>query len=285
MKPFNITLIRPEGYLHAAALTEVAQYLHSCLVGAGYPSALTTNTIHPDAHNVVLCAHMLDKAFFDQLPPDTILFNSEQLRNKDRWHADSPYRQLLDKFFVWDYSLQNLSEIDHARKSHIAFFFCPDLARNKIPRKKDGLLFFYGLTTERRLLLIKEIDAAGVPVEILFGKYEAERDALIFGAWAVLNIGHTENLATFEPIRCFYPLINDIPVISETYAADPTFDIYKDWLFTFEPRDLAAGIAALHRDPAEFERQAADKLARFHKTSGVEAVVEAVDIYRRALNL
>ncbi len=40
-------------------------------------------------------------------------------------------------------------------------------------------------------------------------------DAMLLRAWAVLNLHKADDTIAFAPIRCFYPLINGIPVISE----------------------------------------------------------------------
>lgn len=284
MKPFNVTLIRPEGTVHVQALLEAAEYLHYAVMRAGYASVLSTNRIYADTHNIVLNGHLLTDRHLEELPADTILFNSEQLVNKDGWYFKGAYRQLIKKFFVWDYSLRNMAEIDHARKFHIPFLFCPELMRAKTPRGNDGLLYFYGIMTERRKRLMQALRDEGVQSEWLFGKYAAERDALIFNAWAVLNISHTEAIGTFEPIRCFYPLINGIPVISET-SSDPTYDLYKDYLFTFTARNLARGVAELYRDKAAFEQAAAEKAAAFRATSSADALAKAVAFYRDSLSL
>ncbi|TAL01554.1 MAG: hypothetical protein EPO08_09860 [Rhodospirillaceae bacterium] len=283
MKSFNVTLIRIDDYPHSLAVLEAAQYIHWCLVACGYGSVLTTNRIDPDAHNIVFCAHLLNAAEIERFPADTIIFNSEHLQNKQAWYFDGPYGRFLDKFYVWDYSLKNIPRIGHDRTFFIPFLFCPDLVRTDIARTQDKTLAFYGAPTERRKKLLKEIEAAGVPVETIFGKYGAERDKEVFGARAILNLRQFDEIVSFEPIRCFYPLTNGIPVISESSDRDPTFDFYKDWVFAFDTQDLARGIAALYHDGDAFARLAAEKLTSFRQTSGADAIGEAVAAYKESL--
>src|SRR5579871_6261652 len=130
MKSFNVTLIKPDDYLHSLALSEAAEYLHYELLRCGFRSELTRNTIDRGAHNIVLCAHLLETdEEFQNLPADTILFNSEQLLNRKWMVFNPPYLAALDRFYVWDYAIKNLPEINHANKFFIPFLFCPDLVR------------------------------------------------------------------------------------------------------------------------------------------------------------
>jgi len=284
MKPFNVTLIHPEGYIHAAALTEAAQYIYSCLRAGGFEAELTTNKVRSSAHNIVIGAHMFPAEACAALPGDTIIFNSEQLNDRGGWPARiQHYPSLLERFHVWDYSLRNLPAIPHERKSFIPFLYSSDLVRADLPRSDNRRLCFYGSLTERRKKLLKEIEDAGVPVDVMFGKYGAERDAAVFSSWAVLNISNSDDLSVFEPVRCFYPLINNVPVISEISVKDPTFALYRDYLFAFETQKLVTGIAHLYKNPDEFRRVSQEKLAGFRETSGVDAVADAVAHYRATL--
>ncbi len=283
MKPFNVTLIRPDGYVHTLALLEAAEYVTACLTAGGHAAGLTTNVIDPDRHNIVFCAHLLERTHLQAVPADTIIFNSEQLRDKAGWHFGGFYRDYLERFYVWDYSLANLGEISHGRKDFIPFLFARELARVTHTPVPGAPLLFYGRITERRAQLIEDIKSAGVPVEIAFGLYGAERDAAMVRAWAVLNIRHTDALTTFEPIRCFYPLTNGVPVISESSASDPTFGLYEDWLVTFDKAALPQAVAALYRDKVGFSAIAAEKAAAFRTTSGVEPVLDAVAAYAKSL--
>jgi len=279
METFNVTLIKPDGYLHALALSEAAEYVHRNLERCGHRSTLTRNTITPGARNIVFCAHLL--ATMDEverLPADTIIFNGEQLHNR-RWMEFNPrYKAALERFYVWDYAIKNLPEIPHRNTFFIPFLFCPDLVRAHIPRTPGDTLYFYGAMTERRTALIEAIRKAGVPVDVLTDLYGDERDRRAFTAWAVLNLRVFDTGTTFEPIRCFYALTHGIPVITEPAPSDPTFDFYKDWVFAVDG-DLAAGIAALYRARDTFARDAQEKVDAFRATDATASFAEAVEEY------
>jgi hypothetical protein len=284
MENFNVAFIQPEGYPHSLALAEAAEYIFWGLIACGHHATLRKNQFVADAHNVVVCGHMLTGSDIDAVPANAILFNSEQIQNKAGWQFKSGYGTLIERCYVWDYSLKNLSEITHDRKTFLPFLFCPQLVRVPAARAEPGqTLYFYGAWTDRRIKLIEEIKAAGVPVEMLFNVYTGERDAKTRNAWAILNLRSKDHITTFEPLRCTYALNNGVPVITEAAPADPTFAVYEDYVFAFETDALVDNIVKLHRDPAAFNRASADKMAAFQKTSGAEAVKTAVDDYLRTV--
>jgi hypothetical protein len=93
---FNVTLIHPRGYVHAAALTEAAAYVCASLRACGYTAGRTTNTIARNAVNIVFCAHMLARDQAAQIPSDSIIFNSERLVGEADWPIKHPpYQELL----------------------------------------------------------------------------------------------------------------------------------------------------------------------------------------------
>lgn len=280
---FNITLIQPRDYSHSQALLEAAQYIEASLRDCGFGAALTTNHLADGDHNIVFCAHMMAENELADLPPGTIIFNSEQLLNRTSWQLAGPYLQALARCYVWDYSLANLPCISHGRKDFIPFAFHPALRRATMPARGDRLLF-YGALTDRRLKLIDDIRAEGVPVDVVYGKYGEERDALMFRAFAVLNLHGSDTVGTFEPIRCFYPLTNGIPVISEATTGDPTTELYSEWLFTFPKAAVANGIAARYREPDRFAQDAQKKLESFRANTDVESIGDAARVYLRTMH-
>jgi hypothetical protein len=283
MASFNVTLIQPEGYLHSAALAEVGEYLYWTLQAAGQEVRTSINTFYADLHNVVLGAHLLPAAELAGLPASTVIYNSEQLQDARADRLSDAYKAALERFHVWDYSLNNMPKIANARKNFVPLLFCPELVRTNIPRQRGDALYFYGGLSPRRTAIIAKIRAAGVPVETVTGIYGAARDAQAFNAWAILNLHILDTVTTFAPVRCFYALINGLPVISESAISDPTFHIYRDWIFGDYTADLPAMIAALYGDRAAFDLMAEEKLAAFRATSGKEAMAEAVDAYLAAL--
>jgi len=276
-KPFNVTLIHPSTYVHSLALKEAADYIHAALVACGYPAARTVNQIGRNAHNIIFCAHMLGRDQLAKIPADSIIFNSEQLEDTGGWHfRGGAYQDILSGFCVWDYSPKNLSRILHDRKSLIPFRHRPELLRSGIPREHGPSLLFYGIVTPRRKRILDALQLHGVPVEIVFGEYGDARDAKLRRAWAVLNLHKSEDTRAFEPIRCFYALINEVPVISEE-TKDDTANEFRDCVFFFDQAALIESVKRLYADPQSFTARSRAMLQNFKMTSPLPDVAAAVE--------
>jgi len=266
---FNVTLIEPDGYVHAQALDEATDYLVSMLGACGQTAQRSRNHIELGGHNVVLCSHLLGADHVAHLPADTILFNSEPLAE-----ASAAYLAALAKFRVWDYARGNLARIPHARVSLIPFLYSAALVRSAVREPGEALLF-YGSLTERRRTIIADLRARGVNVEAVFGEYGPERDRRMFRSRAVLNLHKTDDVTVFEPIRCFYPLINGVPVISEHVRGEEMAEPFRAAVAFCAEDALIDDIVRWWKAPAELAARA----AQFASTSGLAEINRAVDDY------
>jgi hypothetical protein len=280
-KPFNVVLVQPAGYAFSLALAEAAEYVAAMLRTCGHEARVVVNGLRDDAHNVVFCGHLMNRGDVAQLPADTILFNSEPLARQDAWHLGSDvYREALARHRVWDYALRNADAIPHARKDVLPFWYCRDLVRPRPAAASEGRsLLFYGVPTPWRRVLLSEIAAAGVDVQFMHNGFGAQRDAVMWNAWAVLNLHKTEDSAVFEPIRCFYPLINRVPVISEDVQGDAAADAFRDAMFFLPRKEIAGAIRALRDDAAAFRATTSEQFAAFERKSAVEHFRAALDDY------
>lgn len=277
-KPFNVTRIQPQGYVFSLALKEAGEYLCAMLQQCGFDAQLSTNQLRPGAHNVILCAHLLGASDLPRIPRDSIVFNSEPLGKGDHWHfASDTYSRILAQFYVWDYAERNLARIDHARKDTIPFWYCRELVRARSSSTRSRSLLFYGAPTPWRRALLSEIAAKGIEVKFMHGMYDVQRDAEIFAAWAVLNLHKTEDSSVFEPIRCFYPLTNRVPVISEEVSGDATADEFRDSMFFFDRRTMADRILALYDDDRAYAEKTAEQTCNFEQKSAQNRIRAAVE--------
>jgi SAM-dependent methyltransferase len=103
----------------------------------------------------------------------------------------------------------------------------------------------------RRLQLLNEIKAKGVNVVSLFVIYGPERDAHIAAARAVLNL-HVAEGYPLEQVRCYYPLTNSVPVISERYASESAPPCYERSLFLAGDEPMVDFVARTLANRAEF---------------------------------
>jgi hypothetical protein len=277
---FNVTLVQPPGYIHSLALLEAAEYIHGLLLDCGYSARLSTNDFDPHEVNVLFCAHLLEARHIPLLPARVIIFNSEQLGNRDGWYfQNGVYGQLLTQNWVWDYASSHLACIPHQRTAYVPFVYSARLRRNSYVRSTEGNLLFYGSITPHRQRIFDELGAAGVAVDVMFGVYGRERDERLFSARAVLNLHNAETVDLFEPIRCFYPLINGIPVISEQVSEDETVAPFRSSVFFAPSTHFASAIATLLSQPKEFSDQANAHSIAFEKTSALQHAHRAVDLY------
>jgi hypothetical protein len=275
-KPFNVVLMQPPGYAFSHALAEAAEYAASMLRACGRPAQVAVNGLRHDARNVVFCPHLMQRADLAQLPDDTILFNSEPLSRQDAWHHGSDvYRDALARFRVWDYSTRNLAAIPHERKDFIPFWFCAELRRPRPPRGAGKALLFYGVPTPWRRSLLAKLADADIEVTYMHNGFGAQRDAHLWDAWAVLNLHKTEDHAVFEPIRCFYPLINRVPVIGEE-SSDDAAEAFRDAMHFFPPEELALRVRALQDDAPAFAAANDRYFAAFERKSAAAQFHEAI---------
>lgn len=260
-KKINVCLIQPAMYIHTMALLEVALYIADMAKKCGCAVELHKNRFVNDALNIVIGAHLLPA---DTFPPQgSVIFNTEQLGNQDAWFKTSHYLEILKRYTVWDYSRHNLGNIPHENYAIIPFFFCQRLQLiERQPRNRD--LVFYGSINERRKTILNQLNWMGERKDVIFGLYGPERDARIAGARAVLNIHHYDT-QIFQQVRCFYALINGIPVITEDYPDESAPAAYREALFVI-PKGTTVNdyIKAQDADGWKtFDQQAAEKIAYF----------------------
>jgi hypothetical protein len=283
-RPFNVVLVQPAGYAFSQALAEAAEYVTAMIRACGHEAQTAVNGLRGDAHNVVFCGHLMNRGDVARLPADTIVFNSEPLARQDQWHVGSDvYRETLGRFRVWDYAQRNLDTIAHARKDVLPFWYCRDLVRSRPASGAGKALLFYGVPTPWRRALLAEIASTGVEVQFMHNGFGAQRDAVMWNAWAVLNLHKTEDDAVFEPIRCFYPLINRVPVLGVVGRGDPAADAFRDAMFFHPGRELARAIRALRDDAAAFDASTTRQFNNFERKSAVGHFRAALDRYFEGL--
>jgi hypothetical protein len=223
----HFCIIQPPAYIHIHAFDEVVQVLAHSLAELGHQVSTQVNRLDTGARNVVLGAHLAPRHALPQLPPDTIILNTEQLLTDEAgWN-----NLVLDcsrRHAVWDYSEHNiewLRERGAQRLAHFKLGFQQQLARIPAGAHEDIDVLFYGSVGPRRAQVIEALKANGVRVAVVFGVYGAERDALIARGRLVLNLHHYES-KILEVVRIFYLMTNAKAVVCEVgpdTAADPMY--------------------------------------------------------------
>ena len=256
----NVCLLQPPGYIHALALLEAAEYVAEKCRLAGYAAGLSKNRMVATGLNIVFGAH-IKPANNQDFPPNTVIFNTEQIPEKNIW-INSEYKHCLDRHFVWDYSNANLAHL-HDRTQRVDFFHVDRLKRIVLPEQREFDLVFYGSMNARRKAILEKLGSRGLKIHTIFGLYGPERDAHLRRARAVLNL-HFYDSQIFQQIRAFYALSNGLPVISENFPEDSAPSLYKDVIFTPGSERFDDFAAKLLDQNARFESESRTKLKIFH---------------------
>lgn len=214
---YHISLIAPDGFIHSAAFTELAEMLAQGLLQLGMTVTADINLIDPAARNIVLGAHLLDAASLMKLPASTIIYNTEPLGLHGAKGLDK-LPLAANRLEIWDYSLRNLAiwrSLGVSRQIHyLPPGYTRSLTRIEAAVEQDIDILFYGSLNPRRYRVLDALTQRGVKLGHLFGVYGKERDAAIARAKLVLNL-HFYEAGIFESVRVSYLLANSKAVVAE----------------------------------------------------------------------
>ena len=179
---------------------------------------MAENAFASDRTNIVFGFQMLSEAQIEAVPPDTIVYNFEQLAGVSASALKPAYRVPARRLRIWDYSEHNLSAWEALkpakRVAHVPVGWAPILER--IPRNvvQDIDVLFYGVPGQRRLALYSQLCKTGASAVFACGLYGTARDSLIGRAKVVLNIDLNDSRRIFEVVRVSYLLANAKAVVA-----------------------------------------------------------------------
>lgn len=252
MKPFNICLIKPVGYIHSDAFIELAELIMFSLRELGVEANIGFNAINPDSRNILIGCHLLDVSIISQLPKSTIILNTEQLQGTP-WNAN--IFKWLKSFDVWDYSLKNIENMAAngvPSAKHLNIGFQKELRRIEKKPERDIDVLFYGSTNERRQKVLDDLVSSGLTVKSLFGVYARERDDYIARSKIVLN-HHFYKPEIFEVVRVSYLLSNSVAVVGEVNETTSIDDVYRSAITAARYDDLVDACLKLAHDGARLK--------------------------------
>lgn len=201
-------------YSHSQAFSHLAIALQSGFKELGHESDVVTSYWDAKGEkNIVLGANLLSVASY--LPENPIIFNLEQVTPGSPWLTIG-YIELLKKYPVWDYSKNNIAELEKLGVTNVKYCgigYAPELTRIPKRIKEETDVLFIGSINERRMKLCNEL-AKQCDVVVGYDKYGDELDHLISKAKIVLNL-HFYRSKVFEIVRCSYLLANKKCVVSE----------------------------------------------------------------------
>jgi len=215
MSKFQITLIRPQGYLHTEAFRELAETLQAGFESLGHASRIIENSFDPARTNLILGAHLLTPEQMQGIPSGSVIYNLEQLGGAQLRPA---YYELAARYQIWDYDVRNIGHWEQFNCAcppiHVPIGYVPELSRIKASPEQDIDVLFYGSLNERRNRVLNALKDAGIKVHTAFGVYGKDRDDLIARSKLVLNI-HFYDSKVFEIVRVSYLLANSKAVVTE----------------------------------------------------------------------
>ena len=281
MKKINLTIICPDPeWIHYQCLREVIIYFDFFLSKMGFEVTISKNNFNTDSINIVFLAFYLPFDF--DIPKNTIIFNSEDLNKTTAWVFEEDrgkyYFDLLEKFPVIDWSYHNLDKINNQNKIYLPLLFCEALKTNFSRTNKQYFLFIGALTDYRKKILLqlsKKIDLRTIDTET-GSDYGFYRDKLIMEACAIINLHKNEEVDCFESVRCFYPLINKVPVISEEVNFHKKDNYYQDSVFFIEKKFFVSEFLDLVNDKVKFENKSKTKLSNFEKKDGYNSFKNSI---------
>ena len=229
---YNLSIISPKTWIHHSAVNEVVLYFYF-MIKKKFDVKISFNSIDIDRINIFFFAWNLPRDAV--IPENSIIFQSEDLDKSTGWMLEgergSRYIELLNKYKVIDYAEFNLQSdiIKHQRKKFFPLLYCEEL-KFKFKREKKNYFLFYGILTEHRKNFLNKFNKYNV--KILDGSecwnYGFNRDLSIAQSKAILNIHKTDKISKFQSVRCFYSLLNNVPVVTQKFQISDNQDYYKE---------------------------------------------------------
>ena len=266
MARFNICLVKPDNYIHSFAFLELGELLYFSLQELGQEVTFGFNNLEPTATNILIGCHLLDPSFITQIPPSTIILNTEQIYGETDWNK--PIFDWAKHFQIWDYSPKNIEKLNQMgieRTRLLKIGFQKELARLNSNKSKEVDVLFYGSVNERRKIVLDGLEARGLKVKVLFGVYGKERDEWIERSKVVLN-HHYYEAQIFEIIRVFYLLTNSVAVVGEVNKTTSIDSIYQDGIYASQYEDLISDCVELVNHQAlrvQFQEKALAAISKY----------------------
>ena len=285
---FNICIVAPKDYAHSMAFLELAELVQYSLLELGFDAKLTFNEMDIACRNILIGCHLLEPKLISDLPPSTVILNTEQIYADDTW--DSRIFEFARHFEVWDYSRKNIekfTQLGLMRVKHLKIGFQKELARIQNLAEPEIDVLFYGAVGERRAQILKALIERGLKVKVLYDTYGRERDEWIANSKVVLNLHHYQS-QIFEIVRVFYLMSNAKAVVCEVNANTSVDAMYLNGVAAVPYEELVERCVELVRNPErrkQVEQAALRTIAQYPQAQWTQAVLseeasaaDAVDV-------
>jgi len=219
-RKFNIVLLVPDERIHGLyGYREVIETLEWGLRALGHDVTLSTNTFATGSTNIVFGFQTLSEQTVAGLPPDTIVYNFEQMAGRKIDELKPSYHAAARRLRVWEYSERNMDTWRQLNPAagviHVPVGWAPIMERILTGVEQDIDVLFYGFTGLARLTIFNELCRQGVRTLFACGMYGKARDDLIARSKLVLNINLYDRSRIFEVVRVSYLLANAKTVVAD----------------------------------------------------------------------
>jgi len=224
MAHFHLMHCIPDPRMHGLnGYREVIETVGWGLEQLGHHVTYAVNEGAAGATHIVFGAQVMPIAVLAKLPPGTIIYNFEQLRDVgvERIRGEIRYYAQFRHFTIWDYSAANLPSWRALRRPDVKIVpvgYAPILSRIPKASHQDIDVLLYGLSGERRLQTFHGLSQLGLVTLFVSGLYGAARDDLISRAKVVLNVNLYAEMRIFEIVRVSYLLANRKAVVADLDA-------------------------------------------------------------------
>jgi hypothetical protein len=210
--------------------SEAALCLRDAIQAAGYRSRLYVNQADRAQFSIVLGALAPHIRRVEQLEPArTIIYNLEQLGSGTAL-AGPDYEAWLRHWVVADYHSANVEYLrqrsgGQQRAFELPLVPGPSLAFHpELPDNKTVDVLFFGTPSPRRTEVLRQLEAAGLHVEVVAGAFGPELTPALRRARLVLHV-HFYGTGLFPVTRVLQPVVAGVPIVCE----DSVFSELADW--------------------------------------------------------
>lgn len=248
------------------------------LTQQGHTVTYGVNQVNADARNIIFGAQVVSVENQASFPPDSIVYNFEQIRGRSTAQVRRELRAAAERFQIWDYSEGNLDTWRQfalkAPPVHVPVGYAPNLTRIPKAAVQDIDVLFYGMPNELRLGAFHAVTQLGLTAVFVCGLYGAARDDLISRAKTVLNMMLYRGVRVFEIVRVSYLWANRKAVIANI---DPDTEIEPgvlDALIPTTPETLKQLTNDIVVDPAR-RLEIEERGFAFFSQRRIEPILEA----------
>lgn len=251
---FHLAHIAPNKMGHGLyGYKEVIETVQWGLRELGHTAAYGLNTLSSTATNIIFGVQVLTEEVLHTLPPETIVYHLEQVRNQKLEDLKPQSRIAADRFRVWDYSDANVSvwsQLGAKRMQVVPIGFAPVLERIEKHLNQDIDVLIYGSTSQDRMGAFHYLACSSLTALFVCGMYGKARDDLIARSKLIVNISALERSKIFEIVRVSYLLANRKAVVANVEPDTMIDDDIRAAVKVTTPSELVDDCLRLASDAA-----------------------------------